>query len=125
MNTSDFYPASQAYDQALKDLSVAVEDGTVTTSQQMKDFLDTRIKQLLEENLKKMMGASYRSQLKGILIGAVMSFLGGMFAISLFNWLETNPKANTVYVIICGVAFFIALIIVILRLRKLKNPTFQ
>jgi len=120
VDMSKYYPASQAYKQALEDLDVAIEKGTIKPKQ-TKEFLDTRIKELLEKNLKKMVLISNKNQIIGLVEGALLSFIGGLLASSLFYYVSTKSITSIILCVACGISFFIALGLV---LGKIKNfPT--
>ena len=120
VDMSKYYPASQAYTQAIKDLDVALKDGTVTP-EQSNEFLDKRIKELLEENLKKMVAISNKNQIIGLVEGAILSFLGGMLASSIFWWIDNKSLTSIVIVGACIIAFVIALVLVLSNIKKFPS----
>ena len=117
----DFHPASQAYKQAKEDLDGAFSRGEVTTLEEMKSYFDERLTFHLEQQLEKITIKANKSQIVGLVQGALLSFLGGMFASSIFWWVSTKTWTSVIIGWACGIAFIFSLIIIIKGLKKIPS----
>ena len=118
---SNFHPASQAFKQAKEDLDVAYNSGEVTTHEEMKSYFDERLRIRLEEQLTKITFRANKSQIIGLVQGALLSFLGGMFASSIFWWASTETCTSVIVGWACGIAFIISLIIIFKCLKTIPT----
>lgn len=94
-----------------------VHEGTTEGSEFDKRLLDLTITEFSNE-LTKIRGESKDIFFRGVIVGAMFGILGNALITSLFKWAEIQSLVNAVLVIVSTAAFFISVLIVYFRWKK-------
>lgn len=105
-------------DKAIRKTFKEVDKGRFKTAEEAREYYDralhNEMAKLLTE-IETITKKAERSQTTGLIVGSLMTLIGGVFAGSLFWWMTNKNDASTILAVFSGVMFFLGLLMIVFR----------
>jgi len=98
--------------------------GLITTEEETKEYAEEIYKIELAKilnKIKEIAENSKKAQTTGLIVGSLMTLIGGVFAGALIVWMQYANSATTFLVWVCGIMFVLSLFIIFISDKRKKN----